>query len=97
MVSYDITNNADFDAKEVSQIYVKELIPCVVRPEKELKAFSKVIIKAGETKKISIKLDKDAFAYYSTVYDKWTVNGGAYEILIGSSSRDIRLAERIKI
>lgn len=97
VVSFDIKNTSSVDAKEVSQVYVKEVSPCVVRLEKELKAFSKDLIKAGETKRISVQLDENAFSYYSTAFDKWTVNGGRYEIIVGSSSRDIRLVGKVKI
>ncbi len=96
-VSYDITNNSDFDAKETSQVYVKHLFAMVVRPEKELRAFSKDLIKAGETKRICVKLDKKAFAYYSIPLKDWYVENGMYEILVGASSRDIRLQEKLYI
>ena len=96
-VSYNVKNVSDVDGKEVSEVYVKEVLPYVLRPEKELKAFSKDSIKAGETKRITVKLEFDAFAYYCTARDGWHVDSGAYEIMIGSSSRDILLKERIKI
>ncbi len=96
-LSYDITNNSEFDAKEVSQVYVKHILPLVLRPEKELRAFRKDLIKAGERKTISIKLDKSAFAYYSIPLKEWYVENGTYEILVGSSSRDIRLMEKLYV
>ncbi len=96
-ISYDVTNHSELDAKEVSQVYIKHLFPIVLRPEKELKAFSKDLIKAGETKTISIRLDKNAFAYYSIPLKDWYVENGIYEILIGASSRDIRLTEKLYI
>ena len=96
-VSYSITNTSKVDGKEVSQVYVKEVLPFVIRPEKELRAYSKDLIKAGETKRITLKLGFDAFAHYSTGYDKWHVDKGRYEIMVGSSSRDIHLIEKVKI
>ncbi len=96
-ISYDITNNGNYDAKEVSQVYVKHFFPMVVRPEKELRAFSKDSIKAGETKRITVKLNKDAFAYYSIPLHDWYVENGCYELLVGSSSRDIRLTKRLNV
>lgn len=96
-VSYDITNNSQFDAKEVSQIYVKHMFPIVIRPEKELKGFSKDIIKAGETKTVTVKLNKEAFAYYSIPLKDWYVENGMYEILVGASSRDIKLTQKLNI
>lgn len=90
-VSYNVTNVSDVDGKEISQIYVKEVLPLVIRPEKELKGFSKDLIKAGETKRITVKLDFDSFAHYGTGHDKWVADAGTYEISVGASSRDIKL------
>ena len=90
-------NASGTDGKEVAQLYVSELAPVVYRPVKELKGFVKTEIKSGETSKIEIKLDSRAFAYYSTADDGWRVNDGAFRILIGSSSRDIRLEATIII
>lgn len=96
-VSYSVKNISNVDGKEVSQIYVREVLPFVLRPEKELKGFSKDLIKAGETKRITEKLCFDAFAYYSTAYDAWHIDDGSFEIMVGASSRDIRLKQKIKI
>lgn len=96
-VSYDITNVSNIDAKEVSQLYVRDVFASVVRPIKELKGFSKDLIKAGETKRISNDLDFRSFAFYSTAFDDWTVEEGAFEIMVGASSRDIKLVGKINI
>ena len=96
-VSYDIENTSEIDGKEVSQVYVREISPLVYRPLKELRNFSKDVIKAGEKKKISLVLKEKDFAHYSTAEDKWTVTSGVYEILVGASSSDIRLTKRIFI
>ncbi len=96
-ISYDITNNSDFDAKEVSQVYVKDYFSAVIRPEKELKGFSKDLIKAHQTKTIKIELDERAFAYYSAPKKAWHVENGDFEIIVGASSRDIRLSKKIQI
>ncbi len=96
-VKYKITNNSDIDAKEISQVYVKDVFSMVVRPEKELKGFSKDLIKAGETKTVEVKLDFSSFAYYSTAFDKWHVENGDFEILVGSSSQDILLKAKVNV
>ena len=96
-VSYDITNTSNVDAKEVSQLYVKDVFCTVARPEKELKGFSKDLIKAGETKRITIPLNYRCFAYYSTALNRWQVDDGDFEIMIGSSVSDIKLVKRIVI
>jgi beta-glucosidase len=96
-VSYDIKNISDVDGKEVSQVYVKDVFCMVSRPEKELKGFSKDLIKAGETKRVKIGLNFRSFAYYSTPLKKWHVENGWFEIYVGASSRDLPLKGKIKI
>ena len=96
-VSYDITNLSNFDAKEISQVYVKDVISIASRPKKELKGFSKDLIKAGETKTVTVKLNSRSFAFWNVSLDKWFVENGAFEILVGSSSQDIRLVGKINI
>ncbi len=96
-VSYNVTNESDFAAKEVSQVYVKDVFSSVLRPEKELKGFSKEEIGAHETKTITVKLDYRSFAYYNVSLKKWHVENGTFEILVGASSADIRLSGRIDV
>ncbi len=96
-VSFDITNISERDGAEVAQVYVKEVHPVVFRPEKELKAFKKVDIKAGETVHVELSLTHRDFAYYSTGIDAWTVNPGYFEILVGSNAVDIELGATIEI
>ncbi len=96
-ISYDIFNNSEYDAKEVSQVYVRDVFSMVVRPKKELKGFSKDFIKAGEKKTVTVNLDYSSFAYYSVEYDRWHVENGTFEIMVGASSRDIRLIGKIDI
>ncbi len=96
-VSYVIKNVGDMDAKEVSQLYIRDVLSMVVRPYKELKHFSKDFIKAGEEKKVTIKLSKRDFAFFDVNSKDWYVENGHFEILIGASSRDIRLKTAIEI
>ncbi len=96
-ISYDIKNTSNIDAKEVSEVYVKDMFAIIARPERELKGFSKDLIKAGETKRVSVDLDFRSFAYYSTTYDNWVIDGGTYEIQVGASSRNIKLVGKIKL
>ena len=96
-ISYEIENASDRDGKEVSQVYVREISPFVYRPLKELKNFSKDEIKAGEKKKITLELCKRDFAHYSVSEDTWVVSKGIYEILVGTSSADIRLTGKLFI
>ncbi len=97
IVKFKIKNTSDIDAKEISQVYVKDVCSSVIRPEKELKGFSKNLIKAGETVEVSILLDKSSFSYYSVPLKSDYVENGWFEILVGSSSKDIKLVGKIKI
>lgn len=66
-------------------------------PRKELKGFAKTALKAEESKRVSITLNARSFAYYSIARKGWYVENGDFEILIGASSRDIRLSDTVKI
>ena len=85
------------DGKEVSQVYVKDVFATVARPEKELKGFSKDLVKSGETVRVTVPLNARSFAYYNTAMKKWMVENGEFEILICSSSREVRLKASIFI
>lgn len=93
-VSYDIYNDSDFDAKEISEVYVGDVSARVLRPVKELKAFSKDLIPARGKKRVTVELDRSAFAYYSTNLKDWYVENGAFDIYVCASSDDVRLKGR---
>ncbi|MFD1630152.1 beta-glucosidase [Pseudopedobacter beijingensis] len=88
-VSFDITNTGEYDAAEVAQIYVGLSNSVVVTPPKELKGYEKVFLKKGETKKVTVPLDKDSFTSYDVKKHQFVINPGKAEIMIGKSSRDI--------
>lgn len=90
-VSFKITNMGERDGAEVPQIYVRDIQASVDRPNIELKGFCKIFLKVGETKEIKVELDRRALAFYSVEDKKWTIEKGNFEILVGSSSEDIRL------
>jgi beta-glucosidase len=73
---------------------VKSSLP---RPIKELKAFSKVFLKPGETRTASMRINREAFMFYSPQAKDWTLESGQFEIMIGASSQDIRLNKIIEI
>lgn len=95
-VSFDITNTGKMAGSEVAQVYVSKLNPGIDRPLKELKGFSKIFLEPSETKRVEVILDKKSFEYYDTNIPGWNVEGGDYEILVGSSSRDIHLKGLVK-
>lgn len=94
-VSVDVTNTGSCEGKEIVQLYISDLTGAVRRPLKELKGYSKVSLKPGETKTVSFPLDYRSFTWYNTQISDWYAASGDYEILIGASSRDIRLSGKI--
>lgn len=89
-IQFTITNQSAIDAKEVTQIYVQDVYCASERPVKELKAFTKTLLKAGESKTIQIKLDRKAFAYYNAALKDWYVENGKFNIYVATSSQDIK-------
>ncbi len=96
-VSFKVKNTGDVDGAEVAQVYVNDVESTIFRPVKELKGFKKVFLKAGEEAEISIDLDKRAFAYYNVNLGDWHVESGDFKILVGASSRDIKLEETVYV
>lgn len=90
-VKVDVTNTGKVAGKEIVQLYVSDLKATFARPEKELKAFAKVELKPKQTKTITFTLDREAFWYFDVVKNAWSVEAGEFEILVGASSRDIRV------
>lgn len=97
VVSADITNTGNCDGAEIVQLYIKNPVVYEIRPEKELRDFAKVFLKAGETKTVTFTLNARAFSYYETRIHDWYAESGDYEILLASSSRDIRLQYTVSI
>lgn len=96
-VSFKVKNTGKTDGAEIAQLYVKDVDSTIFRPEKELRAFKKVFLKAGEEKAVELTLSKRAFAYYNVNISDWHVEGGDFEILVGASSRDIRLQGKVTV
>lgn len=96
-VSLTVKNTGNVNGKEIVQLYVKDTESSVIRPEKELKGFEKVSLKPGEEKRVAFILNKRSFAYYNTDISDWYTEYGKYEILVGSSSDDIRQKTEIYV
>lgn len=94
-VTVDVTNTGSVDGCEVVQFYVSDVQSYLVRPIKELKGFSRVMLKARETKTVSVALDERAFAYYVPHLGRYAVESGTFRIMAAASSADIRLTEEI--
>ncbi|RML47240.1 hypothetical protein ALQ95_04012 [Pseudomonas syringae pv. ribicola] len=89
--SFKVTNTGDKAGFEVAQLYVQPSKPQVDRPEKELKGFSKVYLKPGESKTVTIALDSRSFAYYSADSVSWKVDPGKFKVLVGKDSENLTL------
>jgi beta-glucosidase len=96
-ISVKVKNTGNMKGKEIVQVYVRDVESTVIRPVKELKGFEKVELAPGEEKTVVITLDKRAFAYYNTELGDWHVESGEFEILVGRSSADIILREKITV
>jgi beta-glucosidase len=94
-VTVDVTNTGSRAGKEVVQVYVHDPVSRLSRPPKELKAFAKVALEAGETRTVSFPLDTRAFSYYDPGYHQWVADAGEFEILVGSSSAHIHQRQTI--
>jgi beta-glucosidase len=94
-VKFTLTNSGAKAGYEVAQLYVQPVNPAVDRPEKELKGFTKVYLKPGESKTVSIPLDSRSLAYYVESTDSWNVDAGKYKIRVGTSSADLALSQTL--
>ncbi len=91
-VRFTILNTGDMQGSEISQLYVGKKSKAIYRPLKELKGFKKVYLEPGESKEVVIEFDDKSFRYFDINTMKFQVEDGDYEIMIGASSRDIRLS-----
>lgn len=92
-----VKNTGAMDGSEVVQVYVHDVVSKLDKPEKELKGFCKVFLKAGEEKEVQISLNKKSFAGYSPEKAQWVTEPGEFDILAGNSSRNIMTAKRIAV
>ena len=88
-VSVNVTNKGAFDGKEVVQLYVHDKVASVTRPQKELKNFSKILIKKGETKTVKFNLKAQELAFYDLDYKK-IIEPGEFDLWVGGSSEDLQ-------
>ncbi len=98
-LSLDLTldNSGARAGAETVQVYVRPLQPKLLRPDKELKGFAKRSLAAGASVPVTIELGPRAFAYYDPDAKAWRVDAGRYQILVGASSRDIRLTAEVTL
>ena len=96
-ITFTLTNTGSCAGAEIAQLYVAKPDAAVFRPAKELKGFAKVQLEAGESKTVTIPLDDKAFRYWNVKTDRWEVEGGSYQLLVGASSADIRLTAAVTV
>lgn len=90
-ISFTVKNTGAMDADEIAQVYVAAPESGIFKPRKELRGFARVSLSAGQAKKVTVSLPERAFQYWNTAAGRWATEGGQYQILVGSSSCDIRL------
>jgi len=91
-----VTNTGDYPGEEIVQLYIRDRVASLVRPVKELKDFAKIYLKPGESKKVSFVIDKEKLSFYNENLE-WVAEPGAFDIMIGASSADIRLSAELKL
>jgi beta-glucosidase len=95
-VSVTLSNTGNYDGEEIVQLYLHDIVGSLARPVEELKDFKKIQLKAGETKTITFVLDKETLSFYNQQL-QWVAEPGTFDILIGASSRDIRLKDSFEL
>lgn len=96
-VSFKIKNTGKIAGAEIAQLYVADKESTLFRPRKELKGFKKVFLEAGESKTVELELDDRAFSYYNVSISDWHIESGDFDILIGASSKDIKLSATVNV
>jgi len=95
--TFTVKNTGKYDGAEIAQLYVHQQKSMLPRPEKELKGFEKIQLAAGEQKTITIALDEDAFKYFNDAQNNWVMDGGSFDILVGTASDKIKLKGTIRL
>ena len=96
-VSLTVTNTGSVAGTEIVQLYVAKKNSELFRPVRELKGFARVTLAPGEKQRITITLDDKAFRFWNVQSNRWEIEGGEYELLVGASVEDIRLCEKITV
>jgi len=96
-VTFSLKNTGKVDGEEVVQLYVRYLNSAVSRPVKELKGFNRMTVKPSQNQVVTMPLKAEALAYWNVKKHAFEVEPGQIEIMIGSSSADIKLRKTITI
>ena len=96
-VKFKVKNIGDVDGAEVTQLYVGDIESTIYRAVKDLRAFEKVFLKAGEEKEVTFTLSKRDFAFFNVYSGEYQVESGEFAVLVGASSRDIKLMKMVNV
>jgi beta-glucosidase len=96
-VQFEVANVGKTTGAEVAQVYVQDMQSTLPRPLKELKGFQKISLKPGQKQNVTITLDGNALAFFDPARAGWIAEAGEFKILVGSSSRDIRLQDSFNL
>ena len=94
-VSFDVTNTGSRGGAEVAEVYVAQPNSRIPRPIKELKGFTKVLLNPGETRNVTVTLDRRAFSYYDAKIHDWAADSGEFNVIVGSSSAKAELTSKL--
>ena len=97
LASFVLKNAGARAGAEVVQLYVHDAAPQVPRPDAELKAFARVSLAPGESRRVTLRLGRDAFAYWDEASHQWRLPPGRFELRVGASSRDVRLTGAVEL
>lgn len=96
-ISFTVANIGDRAGAEVAQVYVRDPVCSLPRPLRELKGIAKIWLQPGESRRVNIEIRPRDLAFYDPAKQQWIVEPGEFEIMIGASSRDIRLTKTIEV
>jgi beta-glucosidase len=101
-VSVTITNTGKYNGEEIVQLYLRDKVASIIRPVKELKDFQKIKLKTGESKTIKFVIDREKLSFYAphpadNQQLQWVAEPGDFDLMIGASSRDIRLKDSFEL
>ncbi|MFK5676813.1 MULTISPECIES: glycoside hydrolase family 3 C-terminal domain-containing protein [unclassified Ligilactobacillus] len=94
-VTFSITNTGKYAGATVAQLYVGKKDSSLIRPQKELRGFKKVLLQPGETRQVTLPFDDKTFRYYDVEQDKWQVEAGTYQLMVGENVAAIQLTGTI--
>ena len=95
-VSVTITNSGKYNGEEIVQLYLRDKVGSIVRPVQELKDFQKISLKAGEARTIKFVINKEKLSFYNQQL-QWVAEPGDFDLMIGASSKDIRLKDNFEL